>query len=167
MLSVCFLPFSRAVLDCFHQNFSQPCWFHPPDVIAIMNDHNKWTCGDSNPGPTGYEPVALTNWATGPHMKADERTRTVNLLITNQLLCQLSHIGAFCFYMLHRSIGRAQASLVCSPLIDKVNKPELSHIGVFSFYIAFCVPLENFIFPLARWLQGDLNPCYRRERAVS
>jgi len=26
----------------------------------------------------------------------------------------------------------------------------LSHIGAFSFYIAFCVPLENFIFPLAR-----------------
>ena len=25
--------------------------------------------------------------------KADKRTRTVNLLITNQLLCQLSHIG--------------------------------------------------------------------------
>ena len=21
----------------------------------------KWTFGDSNPGPTGYEPVALTN----------------------------------------------------------------------------------------------------------
>ena len=101
-----------------------------------MNNHNKWTCGDSNPGPTGYEPVALTNWATGPHMKADERTRTVNLLITNQLLCQLSHIGIFCFYMLHRSIGRAQASLVCSPLIDKVNKPELSHIGVCIFPIA-------------------------------
>ena len=47
-------------------------------------------------------------------MKADERTRTVNLLIPNQLLGQVSHIGAF------------------------------------SFYIAFCVPLENFIFPLAR-----------------
>ena len=27
------------------------------------------------------------------YLKADERTRTVNLLITNQLLCQLSHIG--------------------------------------------------------------------------
>ena len=26
--------------------------------------------------------------------KADDRTRTDNLLITNQLLCQLSHIGA-------------------------------------------------------------------------
>ena len=68
-------------------------------------------------------------------IKADERTRTVNLLITNQLLCQLSHIGVFCFYMLHRSIGRSQASLVCSPLIDKVNKPELSHIGVLIFII--------------------------------
>ena len=22
---------------------------------------HKWTFGDSNPGPTGYEPVALTN----------------------------------------------------------------------------------------------------------
>ena len=29
--------------------------------------------------------------------KADDRTRTDNLLITNQLLCQLSHIGLFCF----------------------------------------------------------------------
>ena len=29
-----------------------------------------------------------------PHWnKADDRTRTDNLLITNQLLCQLSHIG--------------------------------------------------------------------------
>ena len=27
-------------------------------------------------------------------MEADDRTRTDNLLITNQLLCQLSHIGA-------------------------------------------------------------------------
>ena len=26
-----------------------------------------WTIRDSNPGPTGYEPVALTNWANGPH----------------------------------------------------------------------------------------------------
>ena len=27
--------------------------------------------------------------------KADDRTRTDNLLITNQLLCQLSHIGTY------------------------------------------------------------------------
>ena len=29
--------------------------------------------------------------------EADDRTRTDNLLITNQLLCQLSHIGMFSF----------------------------------------------------------------------
>ena len=35
-------------------------------------------------------------WPLGnPPIKADERTRTVNLLITSQLLCQLSHIGIF------------------------------------------------------------------------
>ncbi len=28
-------------------------------------------------------------------LQADKRTRTVNLLITNQLLCQLSHIGIY------------------------------------------------------------------------
>ena len=26
----------------------------------------QWRIGDSNPGPTGYEPVALTNWANPP-----------------------------------------------------------------------------------------------------
>ena len=25
-----------------------------------------WAFGDSNPGPDGYEPSALTNWAKGP-----------------------------------------------------------------------------------------------------
>ena len=39
-------------------------------------------------GHSGIHPYILKN-------KADERTRTVNLLITNQLLCQLSHIGMF------------------------------------------------------------------------
>ena len=29
-------------------------------------------------------------------VEADDRTRTDNLLITNQLLCQLSHIGISC-----------------------------------------------------------------------
>ena len=28
---------------------------------------NWWTFRDSNPGPAGYEPDALTNWAKGPN----------------------------------------------------------------------------------------------------
>ena len=32
-----------------------------------------WIFRDSNPGPTGYEPVALTNWAKDPYYWAVER----------------------------------------------------------------------------------------------
>ena len=32
---------------------------NPLGVISRIK--RKWTFGDSNPGPTGYEPVALTN----------------------------------------------------------------------------------------------------------
>ncbi len=32
--------------------------FKPPPSVPVMA---KWTLGDSNPGPTGYEPGALTN----------------------------------------------------------------------------------------------------------
>ena len=54
--------------------------------------------------------------------KADDRTRTDNLLITNQLLCQLSHIGKMCNMQLIRN----QPAL---PAIDAVNLKELIHIG--------------------------------------
>ena len=45
--------------------------------------------------PLGNLPI-YTIWNC---IKADDRTRTDNLLITNQLLCQLSHIGILlCIY---------------------------------------------------------------------
>ena len=57
---------------------------------------------DSNHRSVKQQIYSLSPLATRetPHLsvtrqKADERTRTVNLLITNQLLCQLSHIGLF------------------------------------------------------------------------
>ena len=40
----------------------------------------------------GFQDRAVITISVSNH-KADKRTRTVNLLITNQLLCQLSHIG--------------------------------------------------------------------------
>ena len=42
-------------------------------------------------GHSGIHPYGIT------FPKADDRTRTDNLLITNQLLCQLSHIGIISF----------------------------------------------------------------------
>ena len=45
-------------------------------------------------GHSGIHPLTLyTNYYNLCLMQADDRTRTDNLLITNQLLCQLSHIG--------------------------------------------------------------------------
>ena len=38
------------------QGRCSPNWAKPP----------WWTFRDSNPRPTGYEPVALTNWAKDP-----------------------------------------------------------------------------------------------------
>ena len=76
----------------------------------------QWTLRDLNPGPTGYEPVALTNWAKGPKSRQSE---------SNQ-----------------------------QPADYKSAALPLSHVGIIGeiYY---------------KWLQGDLNPCYRRERAVS
>ena len=31
------------------------------DKTVLPGNRKEWTFGDSNPGPTGYEPVALTN----------------------------------------------------------------------------------------------------------
>ena len=55
--------------------------FEPPKQFAA--DLQSVPFGHSGIRPKQYEIV-----------KADDRTRTDNLLITNQLLCQLSHIGA-------------------------------------------------------------------------
>ena len=46
-------------LKSFLKNFS--CAFG-------LTEKLWWASRDSNPGPTGYEPVALTNWATGPNL---------------------------------------------------------------------------------------------------
>ena len=41
------------------------------------------------------ESTHMKNMTSQAFHKADDRTRTDNLLITNQLLCQLSHIGIY------------------------------------------------------------------------
>ena len=50
-------------------------------------------------------------------LKADERTRTVNLLITNQLLCQLSHVG---------KMSGTYRARTCDPLLVRQVLSQLS-----------------------------------------
>ena len=52
---------------------------------GIGFDPPKQNAADLQSVPFGHSGI--------PPYKADDRTRTDNLLITNQLLCQLSHIG--------------------------------------------------------------------------
>ena len=59
--------------------------FEPPKQFAA--DLQSVPFGHSGIHP--YEIVIVYFYT----IKADDRTRTDNLLITNQLLCQLSHIG--------------------------------------------------------------------------
>ncbi len=50
-----------------------------------------WAFTDLNRGPTGYEPVALTNWAKGPCCGRSEGTRTPGPMIPNHVRYQLRY----------------------------------------------------------------------------
>ena len=58
--------------------------FEPPKRVAA----------DLQSVPFGHSGIRPYLYIIVISRKADDRTRTDNLLITNQLLCQLSHIGA-------------------------------------------------------------------------
>ena len=61
---------------------------------------------------------------SGTHpYEADDRTRTDNLLITNQLLCQLSHIGKLSHLQKMTGAYRART---CDPLLVRQVLSQLS-----------------------------------------
>lgn len=49
--------------------FSRPT---PSTRLGYISIYNWWSVLDLNQRPTGYEPVALTNWANGPYLVAEE-----------------------------------------------------------------------------------------------
>ena len=63
--------------------------FEPPKQVAA----------DLQSVPFGHSGIRPYLYIVFISRKADDRTRTDNLLITNQLLCQLSHIGMYCLKM--------------------------------------------------------------------
>ncbi len=80
------------------EGFEPPRDFHPLSVFKTdpfnrawvflrVNLYSKWwTRQDSNLRPTGYEPVALTNWATGPINGSGGGIRTPDLAGMNRSL---------------------------------------------------------------------------------
>ena len=57
-----------------------------------------------------------------PHLRqADDRTRTDNLLITNQLLCQLSHIGIYDFHHNDSNGNRTRVTAVKGRCLNRLT----------------------------------------------
>ena len=74
---------------------------------------------DSNHRSKLQQIYSLSPLATreSAHLKADDRTRTDNLLITNQLLCQLSHVGI---------LNGTYRARTCDPLLVRQMLSQLS-----------------------------------------
>ena len=58
--------------------------------------------------------------------RADDRTRTDNLLITNQLLCQLSHIGKIHLKLQYKKFNGAYRARTYDPLLVRQMLSQLS-----------------------------------------
>ena len=80
--STFFLNMQWAEVDSNHRSKLQPIYSLSP-LATRESTHMTFYCL-----PTDIIQINCL-------MQADDRTRTDNLLITNQLLCQLSHIGIF------------------------------------------------------------------------
>ena len=79
---------------------------------------------DSNHRSNLQQIYSLSPLATRESIhEADDRTRTDNLLITNQLLCQLSHIGTICIILTSNGAYRARTY---DPLLVRQMLSQLS-----------------------------------------
>ena len=90
--------------------------FEPPK--AVLADLQSVPFGLSGIPPNLFSSLPLLL-----RVKADNRTRTDNLLITNQLLCQLSHIG-----ITNKAIklNGAYRARTCDPLLVRQMLSQLS-----------------------------------------
>ena len=85
----------------------------------------------SKASPADLQSVPFGHSGTHPYgivlLRADERTRTVNLLITNQLLCQLSHIGIFAALNIQQALSSGTyRARTCDPLLVRQMLSQLS-----------------------------------------
>ncbi len=94
----------------------RPSGYEPDELpTALLRDIGnqrllKWRKVDSNHRRQCQQIYSLSPLATREFLhKANDRTRTDNLLITSQLLCQLSHVGASLVSSKRRENGHYRA----------------------------------------------------------
>ena len=94
----------------------------PRYIIVRISEISKWAEVDSNHRSNLQQIYSLSPLATRESIhEADDRTRTDNLLITNQLLCQLSHIG----------INGTNRARTYDPLLVRQMLSQLSYDPIF------------------------------------
>ena len=97
-----------------------------------------WQETGSAIGPTGDDAVnivAILVPILPNETRADEGNRTPNLLITNQLLCQLSYVSQ-CAEKDKLLVWRASASLTFQPVPASMLEPLINSAG-------FCAPRSH------------------------
>ena len=136
------------------EGFEPPRLLHPvgfqdrslqPDLgISPFNNFFWWTQQDSNLWPTGYEPGALTNWATGPHnskMVAAEGLEPPTSRVWTERYSQLSYTAVLRFYTKNggsngaRTHGllrakQALSQLSYGPTMNWCLRPESNRHGI-------------------------------------
>ena len=65
----------------------------PLGYEAIKTSGGESWIRTTEPEGTDLQSAAFSHFANSPYNGAEERNRTLNLLITSQLLCQLSYFG--------------------------------------------------------------------------
>ena len=86
--------------------------------MEVDSNHRSIEATDLQSAPFGHSGIHPYGIS---HFKADDRTRTDNLLITNQLLCQLSHIG-----ILLLEVNGTYRARTCDPLLVRQMLSQLS-----------------------------------------
>ena len=85
-----------------------------------------WAIGGSNPGPTGYEPVALTNWANGPYRGIPKH----GYYTTFRFICQVLK-EIFILICRHHLLFLLIATRTCFSPIFFTNRKGLALQGLF------------------------------------
>ena len=115
---------------------------------ALCVERRGW---DSNPcarkDKRFSRPPRYDHFATSPDIEAAGRIRTANLLITNQLLCQLSHGGILCGFPILASVivvlCERCRGLSFSPYIMVFRKPLKENLCRASLRFFFMVSIAH------------------------
>ena len=89
-----------------------------------------WRHRDLNPGHTGYEPIALANWAMPPLYGASDRDWTGDLILTKDTLCRLSYTSTMNDHFTVNICGCGDRTWTCDLRVMSPTSYQLLHPAI-------------------------------------